>query len=67
MISSKKTSRSRKMARIARKQRPDASNALDHMPKHIDPACMMELRWIYDRHYASLVICNEWLASLALL
>ena len=25
-------------------------NALDHMPKkHIDPACMMELRWIYDR------------------
>ena len=25
-------------------------NASDHMPKkHIDPACMMELRWIYDR------------------
>ena len=25
-------------------------NALDHMPKkHIDPACMMELHWIYDR------------------
>ena len=25
-------------------------NAWDHMPKkHIDPACMMELRWIYDR------------------
>ena len=25
-------------------------NALDHMPKkHIDPACMTELRWIYDR------------------
>lgn len=25
-------------------------NAFDHMPKkHIDPACMMELRWIYDR------------------
>ena len=25
-------------------------NALDHMPqKHIDPACMIELRWIYER------------------